>query len=69
MDKDDAKTSCPISSEVLNAGEWAARMPCGHYFGRDDLFKWLAINNTCPVCRYELPTDDIQVSVFKMLDP
>jgi len=36
---DDVETVCPISAEVLEEGEWAARMPCGHYFGRDDLLE------------------------------
>ena len=47
---------CPISSESLNAGEWASRMPCGHYFSQTSLSKWLSEHNTCPVCRYELHT-------------
>jgi len=64
---DDAETICPISAEVLKEGEWAARMPCGHYFGRDDLFEWLGVNNTCPVCRFELPTDDNQYNHSKRL--
>jgi len=39
MSSDDAETVCPISAEALREGEWAARMPCGHYFGKDDLFE------------------------------
>ena len=47
---------CPIGSEALSAGQWASRMPCGHYFAQDALDEWLSEHNTCPVCRYELPT-------------
>ena len=36
---DDTEIICPISAEVLNEGEWAARMPCGHYFGKEELFE------------------------------
>ena len=50
------RESCFYS--VLKEGEWAARMPCGHYFGHGDLLEWLRVNNSCPVCRYELPTND-----------
>jgi len=64
---EDVETVCPISAEVLEEGEWAARMPCGHYFGRDDLLEWLCANNSCPVCRYELPTDDSQYNYERHL--
>jgi hypothetical protein len=33
-------------------------MPCGHIFHESCIFQWLKENNTCPVCRYELETDD-----------
>ena len=58
VDASDEELVCPISAEVLKEGEWAARMPCGHYFGHGDLLEWLRVNNSCPVCRYELPTND-----------
>ena len=38
---------CPISAEVLEEGEWAARMPCGHYFGRDDLLEVSFLSLSC----------------------
>ena len=44
---DDVETVCPISAEVLEEGEWAARMPCGHYFGRDDLLEVSFLSLSC----------------------
>jgi len=44
---EDVETVCPISAEVLEEGEWAARMPCGHYFGRDDLLEVSFLSLSC----------------------
>ena len=63
----DAETRCPISGDVLKEGQWAARMPCGHYFGMEELVQWLDVSNSCPVCRYELPTDDAEYNADKQL--
>ncbi|EKX53371.1 hypothetical protein GUITHDRAFT_150391 [Guillardia theta CCMP2712] len=58
---------CPICADVLRDGDWGARMPCGHYFSLEELAKWLAVNNTCPVCRFELPSTDEEYNRNKKL--
>merc|ERR1712154_230816 len=35
-----------------------AKLPCGHFLHSGCAKKWLHQNGTCPVCRYEVPTDD-----------
>merc|ERR1712194_376572 len=35
-------------------------MPCGHIFCTKCITEWLKTQCTCPVCRYELPTSDIE---------
>ncbi|KAL2552163.1 WPP domain-interacting tail-anchored protein 1 [Forsythia ovata] len=49
---------CAVCKEDVLAGEKMTRMPCFHLYHGDCIFPWLEIRNTCPVCRYELPTDD-----------
>lgn len=47
-------TVCVESIAMLTKGMF---MPCGHIFHPDCLKPWLESQNTCPVCRYELPIE------------
>lgn len=30
------------------------KLPCGHFFGRECLFKWSQLENSCPLCRQKI---------------
>ncbi|KAF3446794.1 hypothetical protein FNV43_RR11974 [Rhamnella rubrinervis] len=49
---------CAICKDVMNIGEKAKKLPCGHGYHGDCIVPWLGSRNSCPVCRFELPTDD-----------
>mmetsp|Transcript_97089 Transcript_97089/g.202831 ORF Transcript_97089/g.202831 Transcript_97089/m.202831 type:complete len:367 (-) Transcript_97089:156-1256(-) len=52
-------SECPICLDTLEAGKSAIRLPCSHLFHEDCIKDWLQKkSNACPVCRFELPTDD-----------
>ena len=50
--------SCTVCITEIPLGERAVFLPCGHLFHKDCLMPWLEQNNTCPVCRRELPTEE-----------
>ena len=52
------ENSCPVCKEDFIVNEDCLLMPCEHHFHKDCLIPWLKERNSCPVCRYELPTDD-----------
>eukprot|EP00898_Chlorokybus_atmophyticus_P002374 jgi/Chlat1/3137/Chrsp21S03371 len=55
-----AGTECSVCRECVGVGDVIQQMPCNaqHVFHPDCLAPWLEQHNSCPVCRFELPTDD-----------
>lgn len=47
---------CICMCEITN-GEETMLLPCGHMFHWKCSYQWLKDNNTCPVCRFELPAE------------
>ena len=49
---------CSICLMEVNDGQDTILLPCGHMFHDKCVTQWLKIHNTCPLCRFELPTDN-----------
>ncbi|KAG6538124.1 hypothetical protein ZIOFF_003235 [Zingiber officinale] len=49
-------TSCSICLEDFKVMTQALAMPCGHLFHEGCLKEWLRRRNSCPLCRFSLPT-------------
>lgn len=49
---------CPVCKDPMPIRAKAKQLPCMHLYHSSCILPWLSSTNTCPVCRYELPTDD-----------
>lgn len=49
---------CCVCFDLHRLNDKVLRLPCAHVFHPQCITKWLQSHCTCPVCRYELPTDD-----------
>ncbi|KAJ4832523.1 hypothetical protein Tsubulata_000079 [Turnera subulata] len=50
--------ACAICKDALTIGTEVNQLPCSHVYHPFCIMPWLASRNSCPLCRYELPTDD-----------
>lgn len=57
LSEEEASRGCAVCKDSFEQGQRVVWLPCKHYFHGDCIRPWLAIRNTCPVCRYQLPTD------------
>ncbi|KAJ8621711.1 hypothetical protein MRB53_030240 [Persea americana] len=52
---------CSICLDDFDMGSEAKEMPCKHKFHSGCIVPWLELHSTCPVCRFELPSDGPKV--------
>ncbi|KAL5224672.1 hypothetical protein ABZP36_011311 [Zizania latifolia] len=54
----DGGAQCAVCMDDFHLGVAAKQLPCNHVFHKDCILPWLDLHSSCPVCRFELPTDD-----------
>ena len=52
------ENSCSVCKEDFVIGNKMMDLPCKHYFHEECLMPWLNQHDSCPICRFELKTDD-----------
>ena len=50
--------NCSVCKDDFEINQEIINLPCKHTFHKECLTPWLNERNSCPTCRYELPTDD-----------
>ncbi|PWA66609.1 E3 ubiquitin-protein ligase RING1 [Artemisia annua] len=48
---------CAVCKDAFVLGTEVKEMPCQHLYHSECILPWLALRNSCPVCRHELPSD------------
>lgn len=65
---DGAKEECAICREGMREGRDVCEMPCQHRFHWMCILPWVRKRNTCPCCRFRLPTDDVYAEIERLWD-
>uniref|UniRef100_A0A0D9VAV1 RING-type E3 ubiquitin transferase n=1 Tax=Leersia perrieri TaxID=77586 RepID=A0A0D9VAV1_9ORYZ len=50
-----ADAHCAVCTDPFELAAEAREMPCGHIYHHDCILPWLALRNSCPVCRHHMP--------------
>lgn len=59
------ESQCAVCLKHYDEDDVVKGLPCKHEFHDSCILPWLNKTNSCPVCRFELPTDDQDYETYK----
>ncbi|XP_044483859.1 E3 ubiquitin-protein ligase SIRP1-like [Mangifera indica] len=57
----DEDLQCAVCLEDFDIGSEAKEMPCKHKFHGDCILPWLELHSTCPVCRFQMLSVELEI--------
>ncbi|XP_016508287.1 E3 ubiquitin-protein ligase SGR9, amyloplastic isoform X1 [Nicotiana tabacum] len=61
-----SERECVICKEEMREGKDVCKLPCDHIFHWKCILPWLKKMNTCPCCRFQLPSDDVLAEIQRL---
>jgi E3 ubiquitin-protein ligase RNF115/126 len=57
--------SCSVCKDEFEVSQNLIYLPCKHIYHDECIMPWLKERNSCPTCRFELPSEDVDYDARK----